>query len=160
METKPRNGEIHTVKAHILSPPPSEVCPKAFVPRTMATYCAVVLLTSSQIVRACRDRDRALIFRGWSRLRLHVASRFATEGAPSAPPPETRAARVETFANKVEVPPGTAESSGKPTAATKDGESETRAANATVSAALQKAEAAEWALRKQGGWLVRRISCR
>ncbi len=41
------------------------------------------------------ERDRALVFRGWSRLCLHAASLSAAEGASAAATAVARAARAE-----------------------------------------------------------------
>ena len=48
-----------------------------------------------KITRVCGERDRALIFRGWSRLCLHAASLSAAEGASAAATAVARAARAE-----------------------------------------------------------------
>ncbi len=50
---------------------------------------------SVKITRVCGERDRALVFRGWSRLCLHAASLSATEGASAAATAVARAARAE-----------------------------------------------------------------
>ena len=50
---------------------------------------------SVKITRIGRDRDRALVFRGWSRLCLHAASLSAAEGASAAATAAARAARAE-----------------------------------------------------------------
>ncbi|CAB1113805.1 unnamed protein product [Ectocarpus sp. CCAP 1310/34] len=47
------------------------------------------------VVRVCHEKDRALIFRGWSRLCLHAASLSAAEGAAAASTAAARAARAE-----------------------------------------------------------------
>ncbi|CAM9421118.1 unnamed protein product [Ectocarpus sp. 13 AM-2016] len=47
------------------------------------------------IIRVCGQRDRALMFRGWSRLCLHAASLSAAEGAAAAATAAARAARAE-----------------------------------------------------------------
>ena len=48
-----------------------------------------------QIARVGRDRDRALVFRGWSRLCLHAGSLSAAEGASAAATAAARAAYTE-----------------------------------------------------------------
>ena len=48
-----------------------------------------------KIVRVGQDRDRNLMFRGWSRLCLHAASLSAAEGAAAAATAVARAARAE-----------------------------------------------------------------
>ena len=48
-----------------------------------------------KIVRVGQDRDRNLMFRGWSRLCLHAASLSASEGAAAAATAAARAARAE-----------------------------------------------------------------
>lgn len=48
----------------------------------VGTYTNNVILW--QITRACRESDRSLLFRGWSRLCLHAASLSAAEGASVA----------------------------------------------------------------------------
>ncbi|CAN0449059.1 unnamed protein product, partial [Ectocarpus sp. 12 AP-2014] len=47
------------------------------------------------ITRVCGESDRALMFRGWSRLCLHAASLSAAEGASAAATAAARAARAE-----------------------------------------------------------------
>lgn len=47
-----------------------------------------------KIARIGRDRDRALLFRGWSRLCLHAASLSAPEGVSAAATAVARAARA------------------------------------------------------------------
>lgn len=48
-----------------------------------------------QITRLCRDRERAALFRGWSRLCLHAASLFTAKGTGAA-----RAALTEAIGKK------------------------------------------------------------
>ena len=48
-----------------------------------------------KVIRIFGERDRALIFRGWSRLCLHAASLSAAEGASAAATAVARAARAE-----------------------------------------------------------------
>jgi len=43
----------------------------------------------------CRDKDKATLFRGWSRLCLHAASLSAAEGASAAATAAARATRAE-----------------------------------------------------------------
>lgn len=50
-----------------------------------------------KITRVGRDRDRTLLFRGWSRLCLNAASLSAAEGASAAAIAAARAARAETI---------------------------------------------------------------
>lgn len=57
---------------------------------------------SVQIARVCGERDRALIFRGWSRLCLHAASLSAAEGASAAASASARAARSEAMKKEAE----------------------------------------------------------
>ena len=54
-----------------------------------------VLHVAVKIARIGRDRDRALMFRGWSRLCLHAASLSAAEGALAAATATARATRAE-----------------------------------------------------------------
>lgn len=54
-----------------------------------------LVLVSVQIVRTCREKDRALIFRAWSRLCLHAASLSAAEGTSASATAAARAARAE-----------------------------------------------------------------
>ena len=56
---------------------------------------SAVLHVAIKITRVGRDRDRALMFRGWSRLCLHAASLSASEGASAATTAAARAARAE-----------------------------------------------------------------
>lgn len=51
--------------------------------------------SARKISRLCRERERALIFRGWSRLCLHAASLSAAEGASASATAMARAARAE-----------------------------------------------------------------
>lgn len=53
-----------------------------------------------KITRVCGERDRALLFRGWSRLCLHAAS--AAEGASAATTATARATRAEEATDKAE----------------------------------------------------------
>lgn len=48
-----------------------------------------------QIFRLCSNRDRLLIFRGWSRLCFHAASLSAAEGASAAKTASARASRAD-----------------------------------------------------------------
>lgn len=50
-----------------------------------------------KITRVGRDRDKALVFRGWSRLCLHAASLSAAEGPSAAATAAARAVRAETM---------------------------------------------------------------
>ncbi|CBN77476.1 hypothetical protein Esi_0059_0111 [Ectocarpus siliculosus] len=52
--------------------------------------------------RVCGERDRALMFRGWSRLCLHAASLSAAEGASAAATAAARAARAEAMEKEAE----------------------------------------------------------
>lgn len=52
-------------------------------------------LSRTQITRVCGDRDRSLLFRGWSRLCLAAASLNAAEGAAAAATAAARAARAD-----------------------------------------------------------------
>lgn len=49
---------------------------------------------ATQITRVCGDRDRLLLFRGWSRLCLHAASLNAQEAASADATAAARAARA------------------------------------------------------------------
>ena len=60
-----------------------------------ATPNSTVFRIPVKIARVGRDRDRALIFRGWSRLCLHAASLCAAEGASAAATAAARATRAE-----------------------------------------------------------------
>ena len=53
------------------------------------------LHVSAKVIRVGQDRDRALVFRGWSRLCLHAASLSAAEGASAAATATTRATRAD-----------------------------------------------------------------
>ncbi|CAM9574872.1 unnamed protein product [Pylaiella littoralis] len=61
------------------------------------------------ITRVCGERDRALVFRGWSRLCLHAASLSAAEGASAAATAVARAARAEAMEKEAQVAPDKAE---------------------------------------------------
>ena len=71
----------------------------------MKTFCLITSISAAfnlavKITRFCRDRDRARIFRGWSRLCLHAASLSAAEGtlAATAAAGAPRADEIETEA--------------------------------------------------------------
>lgn len=55
-----------------------------------------------KITRVHGETDRALIFRGWSRLCLHAATLSAAEGASAAAMALSRAARAEAMDNEAE----------------------------------------------------------
>ena len=55
-----------------------------------------------KITRACGETDRALLFRGWSRLCLHAATLSAAEGASVAAMVFARAARAEAMDREAE----------------------------------------------------------
>lgn len=55
---------------------------------------------SVKIIRVCGERDRALMFRAWSRLCLHAASLSAAEGASASATAVARAARAEAIEKK------------------------------------------------------------
>ena len=57
---------------------------------------------SIKITRVCGERDRALIFRGWSRLCLHAASLSVAEGASAAATAVARAARAKAMEKEAE----------------------------------------------------------
>ena len=61
----------------------------------LATANSAVLHIAAKIARVGRDRNRTLMFRGWSRLCLHAASLSAAEGASAAATATARAARTE-----------------------------------------------------------------
>ena len=61
-----------------------------FTTPTYATFHIFV-----QITRVGRDRDRALVFRGWSRLCLHAASLSTAEGGSVAARAAARAVRAK-----------------------------------------------------------------
>ncbi|CAM9582087.1 unnamed protein product [Ectocarpus fasciculatus] len=69
------------------------------------------------ILRFCGDRDRVLMFRGWSRLCLHAASLSAAEGASAAATAAARAARAEAMEKEAEAAADKAESSRRAAAA-------------------------------------------
>ena len=62
-----------------------------------------------KITRACGGRDRALLFRGWSRLCLHAASISAAEGASATAAAVARAARAEALDREAETAAARAE---------------------------------------------------
>ena len=63
----------------------------------------------AKIARVCGERDRALIFRGWSRLCLHTASLSAAEGASASATAVARAARAEAMEKEAESAAATVE---------------------------------------------------
>ncbi|CAM9336819.1 unnamed protein product, partial [Hapterophycus canaliculatus] len=80
------------------------------------------------ITHFCRERDRALTFRGWSRLCLHAASLSAAEGASAAACAKARAARTEAMEKEAQ-------------AATEKAEAWSRAAAASAEAAAAREQA-------------------
>eukprot|EP00752_Nemacystus_decipiens_P010863 g9658.t1 len=106
------------------------------------------------IARSCRDRARVLLFRGWSRLRLHAASLSAAEGASAATTVAARAGRGERMQKQAE-----AADQRETSAAATDGQLKRRLdeVTAAMSVALKRAEKAEGALRAQGGQLIARV---
>ena len=81
-----------------------------------------------KVSRVGRDRDRALMFRGWSRLCLHAASLSAAEGASAASTAAARAARAEVM-------------EAEATAAVEKAEAWKRAAAASAGVAATKEQA-------------------
>ena len=73
-----------------------------------------------QIARVGRDRDKALVFRGWSRLCLHAASLSAAEGASAAATAVARAARTEAMETEATAAAEKAEAWKKAAAASAD----------------------------------------
>lgn len=61
-----------------------------------------------KIIRVCGERNRALLFRGWSRLCLHAASLSAAEGASAAATAFARAARAEAMQQEADAAAATA----------------------------------------------------
>lgn len=118
-------------------------------------HCPAAVFFVTQIARACGDRSRALLFRGWSRLCLHAASLSAAE-AFAAATAVARANRAEAMEKKAKETADTRETA----AARPDGNSEEGVdeATAATSAALERAERAEGALQVQGGQLVRMVA--
>ena len=76
-------------------------------PRALRFFVAV------QIIRICGERDRALLFRGWSRLCLHAAFLFAAEGASASATAAARAAREEALEKEAESAIATAEAAAE-----------------------------------------------
>ena len=59
------------------------------------TFVSTAAPTRVKIIRMCRDKDKATLFRGWSRICLHAASLSAAEGASAAATATARATRAE-----------------------------------------------------------------
>ena len=95
---------------------------------TFKTPTSVAFHVSLKITRVGRDRDRTLVFRGWSRLCLHAASLSAAEGASAAATAAARAARAEAMETEA-------------TAAAEKAEAWKRAAAASADVAASKEEA-------------------
>lgn len=108
-----------------------------------------------QIARACRDRGRALLFRGWSRLCLHAASLSVAEGASAAATAVARAARAEAMEKNAEEAADARETAAATTG--RQLEKKLDEATGATSAALERAEKAEGALRTQRSQLVRTV---
>lgn len=90
------------------------------------TYCtgssqshtrAPVSMARAQIIRACADREKHLLFRGWTRMCLHAASLTDAEGASAAATASARAIRAEAMAKEATIAAKKVESSSHPTAA-------------------------------------------
>ena len=64
-------------------------------PVRSATPTSIVFHLAIKIIRVGQDRDKNLMFRGWSRLCLHAASLSAVEGASAAATAAARAVRAE-----------------------------------------------------------------
>ena len=91
-------------------------------PNFAASYLSV------KIYRVSRDRDKALMFRGWTRLCLHAASLSAAEGASAAATAAARTARAEAMETEA-------------TAAAEKAEAWKRAAAASADVAASKEQA-------------------
>ena len=74
-----------------------------------ATHCCPIFAVLVKITRACGETDRALLFRGWSRLCLHAATLSAAEGASAAATTFARAAQAKAIEKEAEESSGTAE---------------------------------------------------
>lgn len=105
-----------------------------------ATPNSAVFSVAVKITRVGRDSDRALMFRGWSRLCLHVASLSAADGASAAATAAAGAVRAEAMETEA-------------TAAAEKAEARKRAAPASADVAATKEqaqrEAAELARREE-----------
>ena len=73
-----------------------------------------------KIARIGRDRDRALVFRGWSRLCPHAASLSAAEGASAAATADARAFRAKALETEATAAAGKAEAWKRAAAASAD----------------------------------------
>ena len=80
----------HTLRSTPLPPSAHRHSLFPFVPQPTAALNFAV-----KIARVGRDGDRALMFRGWSRLCLHAASLSAAEGASASATAAARVARAE-----------------------------------------------------------------
>ena len=125
------------------------------LPRFFPYSYTASLFCIPQIARACRDRARNLLFRGWSRLCLHAASLSAAEGSLAAATAAARAAQGGAMEKRAEKASDDREAS----AAAKDGQPKEKLDEAAVAtpAAIDRAEKAEGALRTHGGQLVRTV---
>ncbi|CAM9376100.1 unnamed protein product [Scytosiphon promiscuus] len=72
------------------------------------------------ITRVCGERDRALVFRGWSRLCMHAASLSAAEGASAAGAALARAARTKAMEKEAQAATEKAEAWRKAAAASSE----------------------------------------
>lgn len=107
--------------------PYQEQNPACLSGRASWNACQLVVV-SAQIVRTCGEKDRALLFRAWSRLCLHAASLSAAEGASASATAMARAARAEAMEKEAEAAADKAEAWRR-----------AAAASAEVAAAREKA---------------------
>lgn len=115
-----------------------------------------------KIAGVSRNKNRALVFRGWSRLCLHAASLSAAEGASSSATAAARAARAEAMETEATAAAEKAESLKRAAAICAELASSREQERRGVTELTRREEAAGEALRQQrrhrAKMLVRRVS--
>lgn len=119
---------------------------------TTSTYSAYHL--SVKIARIARDKDRALMFRGWSRLCMHAASLSAAEGASASATAAARSARAKAVEMEAIAAAKKAEAMKRAAAVSKEvAESKEQAQRGAIELARRE-EVTIQALQRQRGRLV------
>eukprot|EP00903_Cladosiphon_okamuranus_P014747 g13665.t1 len=118
------------------------------------------------ITRLCSENDRALMFRGWSRLCLHAATFSAAEGASAAAMAFARAARAEAMDTGSEEAAGKAETRGRSASASAEAAEEEDKAQggtdevSTTAALKEKGEHTARSAREQQAQRMKRLITR
>lgn len=85
-------GDCHSSGEY---PPWQNIRSEETTQHNIACTCPTSPESMYQITRICRDKERRLLYRSWSRLRLHAAALIAAEGVSSAVTGATRVASAE-----------------------------------------------------------------